>query len=141
MNNNRTGVPSIDPQRRRRGAPAGNCNARIHGCRSPRLVEAWRRILKEQTDYSCLDREILLAMLQLAMVNSRGATTRVALRLTARLGRLVRIKYGVHLDDLAELENAFKRIAFDLPLTKEISAKLADAFLQPPPPPAEKAID
>jgi len=70
-------------------------------------------------------------MLQLGMVNSRGATTLVALRLSARLGRLVRIKYGVHLDDLEALENAFKRVAFDLPLTKEVSAKLAEAFLQP----------
>jgi len=120
--------PESPASPRRRGAPVGNCNARVHGCRSPRLVEAWRRILKEQTNYGGLDREILLTLWQLALVNSRGATMRVALRLTARLGRLVRIKYSVHLDDLDAVENAVRRLAFDLPLTKELAAKLVETF-------------
>ncbi|APV43821.1 hypothetical protein Dform_00465 [Dehalogenimonas formicexedens] len=118
--------------KRGRGAPKGNLNARHHGLRSPRIIEAQRRILKEETDYGRLDREILLAVFQTVMVNSTGATTHVALRLQARLARLVRIKYGIHLDDLEALENATRRVAVDLPLTKELAARLAAVSKSPP---------
>ena len=73
-----------------------------------------------------------MAVFQTVMVNSTGATTRVVLRLQARLARLMRIKYGVHLDDLEALENAARRVAVDLPLTKELAAKLAAASKEPP---------
>ncbi|PPD58429.1 hypothetical protein [Dehalogenimonas etheniformans] len=138
MTENRTNVQTNNPPEilgaghGKRGAPKGNLNARHHGLRSPRIIEAQRRILREETDYGRIDREILLAVFQTVMVNSTGATTRVVLRLQARLARLMRIKYGVHLDDLEALENAARRVAVDLPLTKELAAKLAAASKEPP---------
>ena len=131
MDDIRTSVQSIVTEttpRRPRGAPKGNTNARVHGCRSPRLVEAWRKILKEETDYGRLDREILLVIWQLAIVKSRGATTLVELRLTLRFARLLRTRYGVHADDIEAFENAGRRLAIDLPLTGEVLSKLALAF-------------
>jgi hypothetical protein len=117
---------------RKRGAPPGNSNARVHGCRSPRIVEAQRKILEQETTYGRLDREILLTLWQIAMVNACGATLRVVLRLNARLSRLLRTRYGVHLDDLDALENACQRAMIDLPLTKELVAKLAVPYQKPP---------
>lgn len=121
------GLPPIAPKRNR-GAPAGNSNRRVHGCRSPRIIEAQRKIIKDETGYGRLDREILLAIFQQVMIKTCGATTRVAARLTLRLVRMVCLKYGVHADDEDALVNACERLKFDLPLTPELAAKLAGAF-------------
>ena len=130
--NIRTDVPEASPvQPRPRGAPKGNCNARRHGCRSARIVEAQRKIIKEETDFGRLDREILLAIFQQVMINTYGATTRVAVRLALRLVRLVCLKYGVHSDDDAAFDRACERLKFDLPLTPELAAKLARVLKEP----------
>ena len=119
--NIRTDVPKTSAdQPRRRGAPKGNRNHRVHGCRSPRIVEAQRKIIKDETDYGRLDREIMLVVFQHVMINTCGATTRVAARLALRLVRLVCLKYGVHADDDDAFGNACERLKFDLPLTPEL---------------------
>ena len=97
--------------------PKGNSNRRVHGCRSPRIIAAQRRIIKDETDYGRLDREIILSVFQTVMIDTCGATTAVALRLALRLARLVCLKYGVHADDDGAFSNACERLKFDLPLT------------------------
>ena len=110
--------------KRRCGAPPGNKNARIHGFYSPCITEALRRIIKENTSYGGLDRNVMLAFWQFLAVNEMGAAERVKERACARLIKLVRIKYNIARDDSSGIENALERLPHDLPFTPELAEKM-----------------
>jgi len=141
MNENSTSVPPTCSQpaihnpepttqnpQRRCGAPAGNRNAQVHGFYSNRATEALRRAIKENTSLSGFDREVMLAFWQYIVVNTRGATQRVAERVLLRLVKLVRVKYGLGRDDLDGMENALQRLPCDLPISAELARILAAAW-------------
>ena len=120
-----TPEPGTPNPKRGPGAPAGNRNAHIHGLYSARVTEALRRVIKENTSYAGLEREVMLAFWQFSVVNLSGATERVRERACARLIKLVRVKYNIGRDDPAGVENALARLPYDLPFTPELAQKLA----------------
>ncbi len=87
-----------------------------------------RRAIKEHTNLSGFDREVMLALWQYLIVNAKGATARVTETVLLRLLKLVRVKYGIGRDDPAGIENALERLQYDLPISAELAQILAAAW-------------
>ena len=123
--------PVISPPTptRRRGAPKGNSNARIHGYYAHKTTDACRRELEAATPYRGIDLEIVLALWQAVRLHvavpDRDALHEDALQ---RLYGLVRRKYGLRSrKDVETLLVLFLRLAADLILQKELCSKLEKA--------------
>ncbi len=117
------------PAKRRRGAPTGNCNARVHGYYARKTIDACRRELEAATSYRGVDLDIVLALWQavrlLAVVPDRDALQNDAMR---RMFALVRRKYGLRSrkDDEATF-SLFLGLVCDLILQPDLLLKLEKA--------------
>ena len=117
--------------KRRRGAPKGNTNARVHGYYSRKTIDACRRELEAATPYRGIDLDIVLALWQAVriqvVVPGREALHEDAIE---RVFSLVRHKYGLRSrKDYETLLVLFLRLAHDLILQRDLCLKLEKAHI------------
>jgi hypothetical protein len=115
--------------RRRRGAPAGNSNARIHGYYARKTTDACRLALETATPYRGIDLDIILALWQ-AVRLPVVAPDRESLQDDAmqRVFGLIRRKYGLRSrKDHETLFALFLRLVCDFIFQEDLCIKLEKA--------------
>jgi len=130
-----TPVPTANPvdplpvSSRRRGAPKGNTNARVHGYYSRKTIAACRRELAASTPYRDIDLDIILALWQAArLLALEPGSAGLQNEALCRVFTLVRRKYGLRTrNDNNTMYSLFLRLVFDLILQPDLLVKLEKA--------------
>jgi hypothetical protein len=129
--NGKTGIPDSglkthDSPPRRRGGQKGNCNAVRHGLYSRKNFEANMVWLKDNTDLGRADREIFLAVWQIAEAVHRDPSNE-SLRASAvaRFYKLVMRKFGIKdYSDTGAVDFALSQVERDIRFPPERFAEI-----------------
>jgi len=113
---------------RKRGAPAGNQNARKHGFYSRALTEAEALEMDAASEVEGIDQEIALIRVRLREL-IEGYPDRIDLHLQAAntIARLLRTRYQISKEEKQSLKDAITRVLTEvaLPLGINIAMKAA----------------
>jgi len=108
--------------KRKRGAPAGNQNARKHGFYSRVLDEAERLDFELATGVEGIDDEIALLRVKIKSLLERDPENiKLIMQATNTLARLVRTRYNIGKEDKQGLKEAIGTVLRDVALPLGIS--------------------
>ena len=116
-------------EKRKRGAPRGNQNARKHGFYSRVLSEAEQEDLERATAVEGIDDEIALLRVRIkSLVASDPDNIKLIMQATGTLARLLRTKHNIDKKDRQGLKAAIGNVLKDiaLPLGIGIGATIKD---------------
>ncbi len=108
--------------KRKRGAPAGNQNARKHGFYSKVLDEAERLDFELATGVEGIDDEIALLRVKIKSLLERDPeNVKLIMQATNTLERLIRTRYNIGKEDKQGLKEAISTVLRDVALPLGIS--------------------
>ncbi len=101
--------------KRKRGAPKGNQNARKHGFYSKVLDEAERLDFKLATDVDGIDDEIALLRVKIkSLIKRDPENIKLIMQASNTLARLVRTRFNISKDDKKGLKEAIGNVLRDI---------------------------
>jgi len=104
-------------EKKKRGAPRGNQNARKHGFYSPVLTEQERKDFEQAVQVEGLDAEIALLRVKLkAVVEHDPDNIRLIMQATESLARLLRARYSMSKNDRKGWKEAIANVLRDIAL-------------------------
>ena len=107
----------MDGEKRRRGAPKGNQNARKHGFYSKVLDEAERLDFEQATRVEGIDEEIALLRVKIkSLLVHDPENFKLIMQATNALERLIRTRYNISKEDRKGLKEAIGNVLRDVAL-------------------------
>lgn len=104
-------------EKRRRGAPEGNQNARKHGFYSKVLDEAEQLDFEQATTVDGIDDEIALLRVKIkSVLRYDPENIKLIMQATNTLARLVRTRYNISKEDKKGLKEAIANVLKDVAL-------------------------
>ena len=100
---------------RKKGAPLGNQNARVHGFYSTKLDESQKQELEEATGVNGIDAEIALMRVKIkSLIERDPENTRLILQAINTLAKMVKIKNNISKEDTNSIWDAVGNVLKDI---------------------------